>query len=82
MEKRRTLLAPAVPVVDQQVVPEALGQAAEVRAAEVRAAEVRAAEVRAVPAAVLVVNSLKRSTVTPASLFARYRSNFRQWRAW
>ena len=64
MEKRRTLLAPAVPVVDQQVVPEALGQAAEV------------------PAAVLVVNSLKRSTVTPASLFARYRSNFRQWRAW
>lgn len=59
MEKRRTLLAPAVPVVDQQVVPEALGQAA-----------------------VLVVNSLKRSTVTPASLFARYRSNFRQWRAW
>ena len=60
MEKRRTLLAPAVPVVDQQVVPEALGQAA----------------------AVLVVNSLKRSTVTPASLFARYRSNFRQWRAW
>jgi hypothetical protein len=63
MEKRRTLLAPAVPVVDQQVVPEALGQAAEVRA-------------------VLVVNSLKRSTVTPASLFARYRSNFRQWRAW
>ena len=77
MEKRRTLLAPAVPVVDQQVVPEALGQAA-----EVRAAEVRAAEVRAVPAAVLVVNSLKRSTVTPASLFARYRSNFRQWRAW
>ena len=72
MEKRRTLLAPAVPVVDQQVVSEALGQAA----------EVRAAEVRAVPAAVLVVNSLKRSTVTPASLFARYRSNFRQWRAW
>ena len=72
MEKRRTLLAPAVPVVDQQVVPEALGQAA----------EVRAAEVRAVPAAVLVVNSLKRSTVTPASPFARYRSNFRQWRAW
>lgn len=67
MEKRRTLLAPAVPVVDQQVVPGALGQAA---------------EVRAVPAAVLVVNSLKRSTVTPASLFARYRSNFRQWRAW
>lgn len=67
MEKRRTLLAPAVPVVDQQVVPEALGQAA---------------EVRAVPTAVLVVNSLKRSTVTPASLFARYRSNFRQWRAW
>lgn len=67
MEKRRTLLAPAVPVVDLQVVPEALGQAA---------------EVRAVPAAVLVVNSLKRSTVTPASLFARYRSNFRQWRAW
>lgn len=67
MEKRRTLLAPAVPVVDQQVVPEALGQAA---------------EVRAVPAEVLVVNSLKRSTVTPASLFARYRSNFRQWRAW
>lgn len=67
MEKRRTLLAPAVPVVDQQVVPEALGQAA---------------EVWAVPAAVLVVNSLKRSTVTPASLFARYRSNFRQWRAW
>lgn len=63
MEKRRTLLAPAVPVVDQQVVPEALGQAAEVQA-------------------VLVVNSLKRSTVTPASLFARYRSNFRQWRAW
>lgn len=63
MEKRRTLLAPAVPVVDQQVVPEALGQAAEVRT-------------------VLVVNSLKRSTVTPASLFARYRSNFRQWRAW
>lgn len=60
MEKRRTLLAPAVPVVDQQVVPEALGQAAEV----------------------LVINSLKRSTVTPASLFARYRSNFRQWRAW
>lgn len=60
MEKRRTLLAPAVPVVDQQVVPEAPGQAA----------------------AVLVVNSLKRSTVTPASLFARYRSNFRQWRAW
>lgn len=59
MEKRRTLLAPAVPVVDQQVVPEALGQAA-----------------------VLVINSLKRSTVTPASLFARYRSNFRQWRAW
>lgn len=72
MEKRRTLLAPAVPVVDQQVVPEALGQAA----------EVRAAEVRAVPAVVLVVNSLKRSRVTPASLFARYRSNFRQWRAW
>lgn len=67
MEKRRTLLAPAVPVVDQQVVPEALCQAA---------------EVRAVPAAVLVINSLKRSTVTPASLFARYRSNFRQWRAW
>lgn len=59
MEKRRTLLAPAVPVVDQQVVPEALGQAA-----------------------VLVINSLKRSTVTSASLFARYRSNFRQWRAW
>lgn len=59
MEKRRTLLAPAVPVVDQQVVPEALGQAA-----------------------VLVINSLKRSTVTPASLFAKYRSNFRQWRAW
>lgn len=67
MEKRRTLLAPAVPVVDQQVVPEALGQAA---------------EVRAVPEAALVVNSLKRSTDTPASLFARYRSNFRQWRAW
>lgn len=59
MEKRRTLLAPAVPVVDQQVVPEALAQAA-----------------------VLVINSLKRSTVTPASLFAKYRSNFRQWRAW
>lgn len=38
--------------------------------------------VRAVPAAVLVFNPLKRSTVTPASLFARYRSNFRQWRAW
>lgn len=40
------------------------------------------AEVRAAPAAVLVVNTLKRSKVTPASLFVRYRSNSRQWRAW